>query len=84
MDSKSVLTKTRKWHEPNILAWVNNEEIGLGMKLDDYLVALSHEIGDVRLKLFKRTLTQAELLSKLREVSVKVEAEMHEKSASVV
>lgn len=78
MESKSVVTKSRRWNNPNIIAWVNNEEIGMGMKLDDFLVALSEEIGN---PLF--LLTKAQMLQKMRDVTPLIESEMHEKSIHV-
>ena len=84
MESKKVVTKSRKWNNPNILAWVNDEEVGVAMKLDDFIVALAHEIGDIKLGMLTRTLTQAEILAKIQAASVAVEAEMHKKSSTVV
>ena len=45
MDSRSVVTVTRKWNNPNILVWVNDEAIGMGMKLDDFVVSMYHELS---------------------------------------
>ena len=70
-ESKSVVTISRLWHQPNIIVWVNNEGIGMGMKLDDYLVALSEEIGNPLL-----LLTKAQMLQKMRDMTPIVEAEM--------
>ena len=79
MDSKSVVTKSRKWNNPAIFAWVNNESIGMGMSLDDYLAAVVQEIGNPTF-----IMTQAGLLAALKKASVVVEAEMHEKSTLVI
>ena len=79
MDTKRVITKSRKWHYPEILAYVSNQEIGLQINLDDYLQALVAEIGNPSL-----LLTQTKLLAKLRAASIVVEQEMHEKSVTVV
>ena len=78
MDSKSVVTVSRKWNEPNIIVWVNNEGIGMGMKMDDYLVALSEEVGSPTF-----LLTKAQMLQKMREASPKVEAEMKDATLKV-
>jgi hypothetical protein len=78
MDSKSVVTVSRKWNEPNIIVWVNNEGIGMGMKMDDYLVALSEVIGN---PLF--VLTKAQMLQKMREASPAVESEMKDATLKV-
>lgn len=79
MNTKTVITKSRKWHSPEILAYVNNEEIGLSIKLDDYLQALVAEIGNPTF-----IVTQAQLLAKLRAASIVIEQEMHDKSVAVV
>lgn len=79
MESKAVVTKSRKWHSPEIRAYVNDEEIGLSIKLDDYLQALVAEIGNPLL-----IMTQSALLSKLRAASVVIEKEMHKASVAVV
>lgn len=78
MDSKSVVTVSRKWNEPNIIVWVNNEGIGMGMKLDDYLVALSEEIGNPLL-----LLTKAQMLQKMRDVTSIVESEMKDATLKI-
>ena len=77
--AKSIVVKARKWNNPQIIAWVNNESIGMGMNLPDYLNALVTEIGNPAF-----ILTQAQLLAKLQAASTIVEAEMHEKSALIV
>ena len=79
MTTKTVITKSRKWHSPEILAYANNEEIGLSIKLDDYLQALVAEIGNPTF-----IVTQAQLLAKLRAASVVIEQEMHDKSVTVI
>lgn len=77
-NSRSVVTVSRKWSQPNILVWVTNEEIGMGMKLDDYLVALCEEIGNPTL-----LLTKAQMLQKMREATPVVEREMKEASLHI-
>ena len=78
MKSNSVVIKSRKWNSPNIIAWVNNEGIGMGMSLDDFLVALSEEIGNPTF-----VLTKAQMLQKMRAVTPLIESEMHETSIHV-
>jgi hypothetical protein len=78
MDSKSVVVVSRFWNNPNILVWVNNESIGMGMKLDDFLVALSEEIGNPAF-----LLTKAQMLQKMRSVTPTIESEMKDATIKV-
>ncbi len=78
-ESKSVVVKSRKWDNPNILAYVNNEEIGLAMKLDDFLNALVEEIGSPAL-----IVTKEQLKNKVMQARKVVEMEMHDMSRAVV
>lgn len=79
MTTKTIITKSRKWHSPEILAYVTDDEIGLVMKLDDYWRAIVAEIGNPTF-----IVTQAQLLAKLRAASIVVEQEMHAKSVTVI
>ena len=63
----------------NAATWVNNESIGMGMSLNDYLAAVVMEVGNPTF-----ILTQSGLLAALQKASVVVEAEMHEKSTLVI
>lgn len=79
VQTKYVVTVSRKWNSPEILVWVNDTEIGMGMALDDFLVAMTQEIGNPAL-----ILTQSGLLAKMRTAAPVVEAEMREKSTLVM
>jgi hypothetical protein len=79
MDSKSVVTVSRKWHEPQIRVWVSQEEIGMSMWLDDYLKALAKEVGNPA-----TLLTNAQLLRVLQKAAINVETEMKLASKAVI
>jgi hypothetical protein len=79
MESKSVVTVCRKWNSPNILVWVNDEEIGMGMKLDDFIIGLAAEMGNPTFMV-----TAAQLLSRMKAAQLVVEGKMKEASAVAV
>ena len=76
---KSVLTVSRQWHNPNILVWVNDEEIGMGMKLSDFMIALAKEIGNPAL-----LLTNSQLLTKLNTAASNITEGMKAQSSQVM
>jgi hypothetical protein len=42
-----ILTIMRKWGNPDIKLWIDTEEIGIQIKLDDFIEALINEVGSV-------------------------------------
>jgi len=79
MESKSVVTVSKRWNNPNILVWVHDEGIGMGMKLDDFIIGLAAEVGNPAL-----IMTKAQLLAKIQASAAVVEKTMKEASAVVV
>jgi hypothetical protein len=44
---KRIVTISRKWHNPKIEVWLSDEEIGLKIEFDDFIMALKKEIGKI-------------------------------------
>ena len=71
----TVVHVSRKWHNPLISVTVDNQEIGLTMTLDDYLLALSKELKHPITIVSRRT-----LLKELRLCAAKLEIGIKESS----
>lgn len=42
-----ILTIMRKWNNPEIKLWIDNQEIGMQIKVDDFIDCLIGEVGSV-------------------------------------
>ena len=42
-----IITIMRKWNNPEIRLWMDHEEIGMQIKLDDFIEGLITEVGSV-------------------------------------
>ena len=62
---------TRKWKEPQITTFVDVEQIGSSMSLDDYLVSLVEEIGNPTM-----VVSKSALLKRLQDASSVVVTEL--------
>jgi hypothetical protein len=76
---KTVITIGRKWNNPRIMVWVTDEEIGLGLSLDDFLIALAAEIGNPA-----TLLTSAQMLRRIQASAKSVIETVKEHSAEVL
>jgi hypothetical protein len=70
---------SRYWHQPQISVAITDAEIGLSMDLQDYLKALSAEIGSPAM-----LMTQAGLLKKMQDASVVVQFKTQEATRQVM
>lgn len=75
--AREVVTISRHWDNPTIKVWVNREEIGLQVGIDDYLAALAREIGNPA-----TMLTQAQLLARIRAAAERVRLKVQESSVA--
>lgn len=44
---KELITILRKWNNPEIRMWINNDEIGIQVTLDDFVQAMKQAVGPV-------------------------------------
>ena len=44
---KTILTISRKWHQPIIETTITNEAISISCDLDDFLMAVREELGSI-------------------------------------
>lgn len=76
--AREVVTISRHWDNPAIKVWVNHEQIGLQIAIDDYLTALAAEIGNPT-----TMITQAQLLARMRTAAERVRLKVQESSVSI-
>jgi C-terminal processing protease CtpA/Prc len=76
---KSILTISRKWHNPQIEVAISNEGINLKMDMADFKEALKREIGSITWTFRKETFNQM-----LDEAITKIISGIKEESAKVV
>jgi hypothetical protein len=69
----------RKWKEPHITAFMNQDEIGAKMDIDEYLESLVSQITNIPL-----VFTKASLLEKLKQSHVSVATEMRQMTKHIV
>jgi hypothetical protein len=77
--NKSILTISRKWHNPQINTVINTEGIELSIPLDDFIQAVIQELGPVTW-MFKDATFQSKLNSSINNVLQGIK----EESAKVV
>jgi len=44
---RTMVSISRQWNKPEIEMWINDNEHGLQMSLEEFMVALESEIGSV-------------------------------------
>lgn len=76
---KTVLTISRKWHSPQIETTITQDSISLAIDIDDFLEAVSQEIGTVTW-----VFTEKSFRAKFDDAVSKVLAGIKEESAKVV
>jgi hypothetical protein len=62
---------SRKWKEPEITTFVDVEQVGSSISLDDYLISLTEEIGNPTM-----IVSKAALLKRLQDASSVVVIEL--------
>ena len=56
--SKSIVVISRYWNNPNILAYVTDDEVGVRISLDDFITALKAELGSITFKISNTNFNQ--------------------------
>ena len=79
-----TLTISRVHGNPRIYGWVDDCAIGLKVEIDDYLVALSQEMGPAKKRWFNYFLPKEDLSEKMKTASAVVFEKMKESSVEVV
>ena len=69
--NKVAVTISRYWHSPQIHTVVSGEGIAIAIELDDYLMALSRELGSDSLFGAVKTASKV-VLERIKEESAKV------------
>jgi hypothetical protein len=87
MDTKQIKPKTvvvvkRKWHNPEVSAYITTEEVGSKMQLNDFLRALTEEVYGKRSRFY--VLSKSEFLDKALVATDTIQADMKETTAHVV
>ncbi len=87
MDAKQIKPKTvivvkRKWHQPEILAYINQQEVGCQMLLTDFMRALTEEVYGDRTRFV--LLSKSEFLDKVLSATSNIEGAMKETTAHIV
>lgn len=87
MDTKHIVPKTvvvvkRRWHNPDIVSFIDNHDVGSQMELTDFLRALVDEVFDGRSRLLM--LSKDEALSKVLSASSEIQNEMKQATIHVV
>lgn len=75
---KSTITVSRKWNNPSIVSFVDANEIGSTMLLDEYLEAVLQIVGSPTF-----VLTRAQLAEKVKSASTQVVEEMKRATVNV-
>lgn len=79
---KATIIVRRRWHQPEILAYVNQHEVGAKMQLQDFMRALTEEVYGDRSRYVM--LSKSEFFDKIVTASDRILAEMKETTANVV
>ena len=79
MALKTKVVVSRKWHKPNVEAFIDHHEVGTNIDLEDFIKAVVEEVGNPAL-----LLTKAALQKQLLAATEKVLHEMKEATAKVV
>ena len=79
---KTVAVVKRKWHQPEIHAFINKQEVGSMMEMNDFIRALVDEMYGEKNRFFN--LTKAEALAKALEAKETILREMKLTTSHVV
>ncbi len=87
MDTRNITPKAtivvkRRWHQPEVLAYVNQNEVGAQLPVSDFLRALVEEVYGNRNRYV--LLSKSEFLDKSLAASDSILAAMKETTANVV
>ena len=72
---KTKITTSRKWKQPNITTFVSEDEVGAEMDINDFLTALTEELGD------PQKIKKQDLRSK---IEIAAQAIIHEMKSKVI
>jgi hypothetical protein len=79
MKTRDLVTIKKKWNNPEIHLWVNNDEIGMQIELWDFIEALKEELKSPAL-----IFTRAELGNNINIAVERVLEEIKKESTKVV
>jgi hypothetical protein len=79
---KTVIVVTRRWHRPEVLAYVNQAEVGAQMPVSDFIRALAEEVYGDRNRFVM--LSRSEFLDKSLAAADSILATMKETTTHVV
>lgn len=87
MDTKQITPKAtivvkRRWHQPEVLAYVNQTEVGAMMPVQDFIRALAEDVYGDRNRFVM--LSRSEYLDKTLAAADGILAAMKETTANVV
>lgn len=68
---KEKIIVIRKWKEPSVKAFMDADEVGIEMSMDDYLVSLVEQITNLPF-----TFSKAALLAKMQEAHKNIVTDM--------
>lgn len=78
MKEKRVVVTSRKWHQPQVEAFVTLDAVGAQVDLTDFIEAVIHEVGNPTLLVTKKQLHDKvsaaieEVLSEMKSHTAKV------------
>lgn len=76
---RTKVVVSRKWTNPEITAFLTGTEVGAEMSLNDFLDALTEEVGNPTL-----LMTKAALRQKLEQASIAIQHELRNATSRVV
>jgi len=79
---KAIIVVKRRWHHPEVLAYVNQNEVGAQMPVSDFLRALVEEVYGNRNRYV--LLSKSEFLDKTLAAADSILVGMKETTANVV
>jgi len=79
---KATIVVKRRWHHPEVLAYVNQNEVGAQLPVSDFLRALAEEVYGNRNRYV--LLSKSEFLDKSLAAADSILAAMKETTANVV
>lgn len=77
--SKERVVISRRWKNPSVTVYVNTDEIGARMDIDEYIDSLADQISNISL-----ILTKEQLARKLKDAHVLVAEEMKTSTKYIV
>ena len=77
--SKECVVISRRWKNPEIIAFVNSEELGAKMDVDSYIDSLVEQVSNISL-----VMTKEQLVRKLKDAHVLVAEEMKSATKHII